>query len=97
MPLEMNTAKVILNIILVRAIGLHEIDSHIFTVQASLPECVVTVGPGNIRCCKRLIIGATIKRFMLGYAWSLWKAEMERVYGRLAVVIQSCDGGNGIG
>src|SRR5438445_11389467 len=97
MSFEVNTAKVVLNIILVRAIGLHQVDGHILTVQASLPECVVTVGPGNIRCCQRLIIGATIKRCMLGYSWSLWNAERARGYGRIAAVYRSCGAGNGSG
>ncbi len=42
------TAQVVLNIILVGAINLHEVDSHILTMHASLPELVVTIGPGNI-------------------------------------------------
>src|SRR5258708_22679650 len=48
MSLEVNTAQVVLNIILVGAINLHEVDSHILTMHASLPELVVTIGPSNI-------------------------------------------------
>ena len=48
MSLEAYTAQIVLNIILVGTINLHEVDSHILTMHAPLPELVVTIGPGNI-------------------------------------------------
>ncbi len=48
MSLEVNTAQVVLNIILVGAISLHEVDGHILAKQAALMEAIVTIGTGNV-------------------------------------------------
>ncbi len=66
MTLEVNTAQVVLNIILIRTINLHEVDGHILPMQAPLIEAIVAVCSSYITRNKRLVIRATILCSMLG-------------------------------
>ena len=68
MALKVDTAEVVLNIILVRSIGLHEVDGHVLAMQASLPELVVAISFSNISSRQGLGIGTTVERRMLRYA-----------------------------
>src|SRR5713226_8760290 len=66
MPLEVNTAQIVLNIIRVRAVSLHQIDGHILPMQTALIEGIVAVCSGYVTREKRLVIGTTIERSIPG-------------------------------
>jgi hypothetical protein len=66
MTLEVNTAQVVLNIILIRAINLYEVDGHILPMQAPLIEAIVAICSGYVTWSKRRVIRATILCCMLG-------------------------------
>jgi hypothetical protein len=65
--LEVNSAQIVLDIILVGSIDLNEVDGHVLSVQASLPELIVAIGPSNITYRQRLGVGAAIERRIVGY------------------------------
>ena len=44
----MKAVKVVLNILLIKAIQLDEVDSHAFAPESLLPELVEAIGVGNL-------------------------------------------------
>ena len=56
----MKAAKVVLNILLIKAIQLDEVDSHAFAPESLLPELVEAISVGNLAGYQRTGEGSAI-------------------------------------
>src|SRR6266516_7005477 len=90
LTLEVNTAKVVLNVVGIEPIDFYQIHRHMLPVPALIPQLIIAIGMRDLLGCQRTIRWITVLRGQALRLGSLRKSNKPRLWRR-TIVRQTCN------